>query len=95
MKGLTARLRPHFNHDKMRHTIRKDSATAQFDVIRLLLCLAAISQFRLGYIDIRDAYFPSRPIRRDSFVRPPHEMKDKRGKLWWLTKLPYGIIEAG
>lgn len=39
-KKMKARLCPNGNRDKLKKTVRKDSATAQFDIIRLLLSLA-------------------------------------------------------
>lgn len=41
-RRLKARLCRNGNRDKLRKTVRKDSATAQFDIIRLLLSLATI-----------------------------------------------------
>lgn len=92
---LKARLCPHGNRDKMKNDIRKDSATAQFDVIRLFCSMAAVLQFRLGCLDIKGAYLQSGPIQREIFVRPPKECGSIRGMLWRLVKMPYGISEAG
>lgn len=94
-KRLKARLCPHGNRDKMKDTIRKDSATAQFDVIRLICSIASILRMRLGCIDVKGAYLQSGPITRDIYVKPPRECNVPRGILWKLTKLPYGITEAG
>lgn len=94
-KRLKAHLCPHGNHDNEKDSIRKDSATAQFDVIRLLCSIAAFLRFRLGCLDIQGAYLQSGPIRRDIYVRPPPELRTRKGILWKLTKLPYGITEAG
>ena len=94
-KRLKARLCPHGNHDIEKDSVRKDSATAQFDVIRMLCSLATILNFRLGCLDIKGAYLQSGPIQRDIYVRPPPELHSRRGILWKLTKLPYGITEAG
>lgn len=94
-KRLKARLCPHGNRDKEKDDIRKDSATAQFDVIRLVCSLATILGFRLGCLDVRGAYLQSGPIQRDIYVRPPPEWKGKRGVIWHLLKMSYGISEAG
>lgn len=64
VKRMKARLCPNGNRDKLKKTVRKDSATAQFDVIRLILSLATIFTFRIGCIDIKGAYLQSGPIRR-------------------------------
>ena len=94
-KRLKARLCPHGNHDNEKDSVRKDSATAQFDVIRLLCSIATILRFKLSCLDIKGAYLQSGPIQRDIYVRPPHELQMKRDILWKLTKMPYGITEAG
>lgn len=94
-KRMKARLCPNGNRDRMKKTVRKDSATAQFDIIRLLLSIASILCFRLGCIDIKGAYLQSGPIKRTIYVRPPSELDLPRHILWKLRKLPYGITEAG
>ena len=92
---LKARICPHGNRDSEKEGIRKDSAAVQWPVIRLLLSLSALMGFRIGTIDISAAYLQSGPITRLIFVRPPQEHCRKRGTLWKLLKLPYGIAEAG
>ena len=92
---MKARLCPHGNRDSGRNYVRKDSATAQFDMIRLMLSIATLLPFRIGLIDIKGAYRQSGPIKRDIYVRPPIEVGEKRGVIWKLVKLPYGITEAG
>ena len=94
-RELKARIVPHGNRDKEKDTIRKDSATAQLGIIRLLLSIVTFLRFRLGMVDIKGAYLQSGPIQREIFVRPPREWQGRRGLLWLLTKLPYGIVEAG
>lgn len=93
---MKARICPHGNKDTMKDDIRKDSATAQYDAIRLLLSLTTFLSFRLGAADISGAYMQSGPIKRDIYVRPPREWAPKsRGSIWKLLKLPYGVSEAG
>ena len=98
---LKARIVAHGNEDKDRDAVRKDSAAAQFVIIRLLLSTAALRGFQLGKIDVKKAYLQSGPIKREIYVRPPREWNSasdaypKRGILWKLLKLPYGIVEAG
>lgn len=93
---LKARIVPHGNKDRMKDQVRKDSATAQFNIIRLMLAISSFFPMRLGVIDISGAYMQSGPIKRDIYVRPPREWdKTQRGRLWKLTKLPYGVSEAG
>lgn len=75
--------------------IRKDSSTAQFDIIRILWMVVALLGFRLGMADIKGAYLQSGPIRRTIYVRPSIEWQGPRGTFWKLKKLPYGIVEPG
>lgn len=95
VKRMKARLCPNRNRDKMKKTVRKDSAKDQFDVIRLLLSLETIFMFRIGCIDIKGAYLQSGPIKRRIYVIPPIELGLPRYILWLLRKLPYAISEAG
>lgn len=95
LRNMKARIVPHGNRDFEKDNIRKDSSTAQFAVIRLLLCLSTFLGFRLGHADVKGAYLQSGPITRDVYVRPPKEWQGNRCLLWKLTKLPYGIVEAG
>lgn len=92
---LKARICPHGNRDHLKDDVRKDSATAQFHVIRLLLAIATTLHFLLGVIDISGAYMQSGPIKREIYVRPPRKWRTTRGHIWKLLKLPYGITEAG
>ena len=101
--SLKSRIVAHGNEDREKDSIRKDSAAAQFVVIRILLSLAAILGLRLAKIDVKKAYLQSGPISRDIYVRPPREWftlsaddgNNRRSILWKLEKLPYGIVEAG
>lgn len=96
IRRLKARLCPHGNRDIMKDDIRKDSATAQFDVIRLMLTITTFLPMRIGVVDISGAYMQSGPIKRDIYVRPPREWEQTtRGRIWKLLKLPYGVTEAG
>ena len=98
-RTLKSRIVPHGNRDDDKDSVRKDSATAQLNVIRLLLSLVTFLGFRMGTADIKGAYLQSGPIQRTIYVRPPREWHQKhatdRKTLWKLTKLPYGIVEAG
>ena len=94
-KVLKARIVPHGNHDAEKDEIRKDSSTAQLFVIRLLLSIVTFLGFLLGMADIKGAYLQSGPIKREIYVRPLREWEGSRSTLWKLTKLPYGIVEAG
>lgn len=93
---LKARICPHGNKDHMKDYVRKDSATAQFNIIRLMLTMTTFFTMRMGVVDISGAYMQSGPIKREIYVRPPREWEGtQRGKVWKLLKLPYGVPEAG
>ena len=98
-RTLKSRIVPHGNRDDEKDSIRKDSATAQLNIIRLLLSLVTFLGFRIGTADIKGAYLQSGPFQRAIYVRPPREWyrrhRSDRKVLWKLTKLPYGIVEAG
>ena len=68
---LKCRLVPHGNRDRDRDSVRKDSATAQFPVIRIVLSIAAIVGMVLGSIDVKSAYIQGGWLTRNIFVRPP------------------------
>lgn len=92
---MKARLCPNGNHDRTKKTASKDSATAEFAIIRLLLSMAIFLQLRLGCIDIKGVYLQSGPIKRRIYVRLPPELGSPRNILWKIQKLPYGFTEAG
>lgn len=98
-RKMKARLCPHGNEDNNKNDIRKDSANAQLSIIRLLLSITTFLGFSIITSDIKGAYLQSGPIKREIYVRPPKEWHSvfgyKRGMLWKLLKLPYGIVEAG
>jgi Reverse transcriptase (RNA-dependent DNA polymerase) len=91
---LKCRMVPHGNRDREKDGIRKDSATAQFCIIRLLLRLAVLLKFRFSSLDISGAYLQAGPIQRDIYVRPPPGWSP-RNVLWRLTRPAYGIVESG
>lgn len=93
-KRLKARLCPPGNRDCEKGNIRNDSAAAQFNVIRLLLSHTIIFDFTNRFVDVKGSYVQSGKISRETYVPPPHEIK-QRNVLWKLCELSYGISEAG
>lgn len=78
----------------MKCDTRKESSTTQFDVVRIVLSLVTFTEFRVGIVDIKGAYLQSGPIYRKIYVRSPRLWSGaRRGTLWDLLKLPYGITE--
>lgn len=54
-KSLRATICPHGNRDAMKDEVRKDSATAQFEIMRLMLSLSTFAPMKLGLIDVSGA----------------------------------------
>eukprot|EP00171_Calliarthron_tuberculosum_P007062 IDg7062t1 len=92
---LKSRICAHGNRDNDKDKVRKDSAAAQFPIIRLLAIISTLLGFKMACIDISAAYLQSGPCHREIYMRPSPEHKRARGTLWKLVKLPYGISEAG
>ena len=93
-RRLKCRMVPHRNPDRDKDSVRKDSATAQFPVIRLVLSIAAVLNMVIATIDIKGAYLQGGYLSRDIYVRPPKGWA-AHGVLWRLLKPAYGIIESG
>lgn len=92
---LKARLVLHGHRDRDRYSVRRDSASADLSVVRLLISLASILNFSLATADVQGAYMQSGPIQRDIYVRPPRRIDHRQSTAWKLLRLPYGIVEAG
>lgn len=92
---MKARLYPHENKDEFKITVQKDSQTAQFDIIRMLLSLAYMLSLIPACTDIKGVHLQSGPITQEIYIRPPREKCEKRKIFGTLKKLPYGITEAG
>lgn len=91
----TLKLQADGNCKNAKDGIRKGSANARFPVIRLMLSLSALMGLRVGTIEISAVYLQPGPVKRDIFVLPPKENRDKRVTIRKLLKLPYGTSEAG
>lgn len=68
---LKARLCPHVNRDNMKQEVRKDSATAQFDAICLMIGLKTMLVLRLVCIYIKGAYLQNGSLKRFIYVNTP------------------------
>lgn len=92
---LKGRIVVHGNRDDDKDLVRSDSAAADMMIVILVISLAAILGFNLATADIKGAYMQSGPIRREVYLRPPRDFYHKRGVVWKLLKLPYGMADAG
>lgn len=72
---MEARFCTHGNNGSMKEYLRMDSATAQYDVMRILLSLTNFIIMRPVVVDINRSYMQSEPIKRDIYVRPSKEME--------------------
>lgn len=65
----------------------------------MLLSIITFTALNMATADIKGAYLQSGLIKSDIYVRPAKEChfhnKYKLGIVWKLTKLQYGLIEAG
>ena len=92
---LKCRLVPHGNRDAEKESLRTDSSTAQFPVIRLVLSLATILRFAVSTIDITGAYLQAGEIKREIYMRPPRGWITSSKELWKLEKPAYGLVDSG
>lgn len=90
--GLTERLFPHGNRNSMKEEVRKDSETAQLDIIDLLIGMNATLGLRLGCLDFKGAYLQS---NQACYLHPHRKEIGKSGTIWRLRNIPYEITETG
>ena len=55
-----------------------DSPAASKDSFKLLMAIAADSNFKLALVDIRAAFLQLKILDQDVFVRPPDDIKKPR-----------------
>lgn len=92
---LKARLCLHGKKVWMKSLIRIDAVAARSHVIRLILSISTLRGLITKCIDIKGAYMQSELINRELYVRSPRDLRLEQTILWCLTKIPYGIAEAG
>ena len=92
---LKYRLVPHGNRDRDKEFVRKDSATAQFPIIRIVLSLAAIMSFSIASIDIKGAYLQAGQFPRDIYVKLSKGWASNARTVWKILRPAYGIVESG
>ena len=94
MLKLKCRLVPHGNKDRDKESLRTDSATAQFPIIRIVISTSVILGFKLAFIDIKSAYLQAGDLPRLIYVKPPPGWAPP-GMVWRLLKPAYGLVESG
>lgn len=104
LEGLRLKSRDilHGNRDRYRFGVRRDSASADLSVVRLLLSLGVNLGFDFGTAEVKGTNLQSGPRNSDIYVQPPkeyvkNELANSRSRrvLWKLSKLSYGIVESG
>lgn len=73
--------------------IRSDSPTCMRENIRIALSVVASKGWTLNSIDIKSAFLQGKRVSRVIFVNPPKEVK-KKGIIWRLNKVVYGLVDA-
>lgn len=84
----------HGNRDRDIYSVRRDSASADLSIVRLIISLTIILGFEISTADFKSAYMQSGPNQREIYVRPPNRINICQNTVWKLQRLPYGIIEA-
>lgn len=92
---LKARIVLHRKRNRDRYNVRRDSASADLLIVRLVTSLSTVLGFTLVSADVKDACMQSDPIQRELSVRPPGRLQGKSIKICKINSLPYGMVEAG
>ena len=72
---------------------QSDSPTVSKESFKMVMAVAANSNFKLASVDIRAAFLQSRTLDRDVFMLPPPNIR-KPGIVWRLKKPLYGLDYA-
>ena len=59
----------------------------------MMLGIAAGKRWRIQSLDVKAAFLQGKTIERDLFLQAPVEFR-KKGKLWKLNKVVYGLYDA-
>lgn len=92
---LKARIVPHGNREAFKDEVRKESASADLFKTELVTPIGVSMGFKFAVADIKGVYRQSVPIKREIYVSPSTRLRKERTEYWQLTKLTYGIKEAG
>lgn len=85
----------HVNGNNDGDQVSADCSVADMAFIRMLILIGTCLGFTFASADIKGAYIQSGPITREVSVRLPREFGRKRGILWRLLKLLYGLVNEG
>ena len=80
-------------YEEDKEAIRSDSPTCMKDSIRMLLAIAAGKGWQIHALDVKAAFLQGNSIERELFLYPPAEFR-KKGTLWRLKKVVYGLCDA-
>ena len=81
--------------EKFQETLKpqSDSPTVSKELFKILMAVAANSNFKLASVDIRNAFLQSRTLDRDVFMLPPPDIR-KQGIICRLKKPIYGLDDT-
>lgn len=85
---------PHGNQDAEKDDIRKDSASSDMFVTRIILYLGVTIEFMFAVTYIKGSYMQSGTVKRDIYVHLPSHLMKRRGIMCKLQRIPYCITEA-
>lgn len=91
---IKARIAPHGNKDKEKHTVKSDFAVCPSLQIRTLLSIANIFKRTQARIEVKSTFLRTGEAERDIYVEPPRECKN-RSLYWLLLTAAYGLVNAG
>ena len=74
------------------NNFRQDSITCCKDNFRLVLSIIVWNSWIIHSLDIKSAYFQSKKIDHDVYLKPPKETETSR--LWKLNITAYGLCHA-
>ena len=80
-------------YEEDKNDIRADSPTCMKDSVRMMLGITAGKGWKIRSLDVKAAFLQGKMIEREVFLHPPPEFR-KKGKIWKLLKVVYGLYDA-
>ena len=82
---------PGYEEDKAE--IRSDSPTCMKNSVRMMLGIIAGKEWTIHSLDVKAAFLQGESIERELYLTPPLEFR-KKGVIWKLNKVVYGLCDA-
>ena len=80
-------------YEESKKDIRSDSPTCMKDSVRMRLAIAAGKGWKIKSLGVKAAFLQGKAIERELFLKPPIDFR-KKGKIWKLNKVVYGLCDA-